>query len=246
MSKGKHKKADKAYKTKKRRATKGFFSLIAVVITLCLIGLIYVFSVNAYIISYSDEYILSAEDAAGIEDADCVLILGAGIWGDSLSPMLEDRMLTGISLYKDGKCKKILVSGDHGKEDYDEVNAMKEFAVKNGVPAQDVFMDHAGFSTYESMYRAGDVFEAEKIIVITQEYHLYRAIYDARKLGLEAYGVSSDLREYGGFTNAYNGKREFLARNKDFLWCIFKPEPTYLGDAIPISGSGTLTDDKVY
>lgn len=246
MSNYKHKKTDKTNKTEKRRAKKCFFSLIAVVISLCLMGLIYVFAVNAYIVSYSDEYILAAEDAAKLADADCVLILGAGIWGDSLSPMLEDRMLAGISLYKDGKCKKILVSGDHGNEDYDEVNAMKEFAVKNGVPAQDVFMDHAGFSTYESMYRARDVFEAEKIIVITQEYHLYRAIYDARSLGLEAHGVSSDLREYGSFTNTYNNKREFLARNKDFLWCIFKPEPTYLGDAIPISGSGILTDDKVY
>ncbi len=233
-------------KNKNRRILRRFTKIVAILSALLTAGLIYAFSVNAYIISYSDEYILSRDDAAKLEDVDCILILGAGIWGDALSPMLEDRMLTGIDLYKNGASQKILVSGDHGREDYDEVNAMKEFAVKNGVSSEDVFMDHAGFSTYESMYRARDVFEAEKIIIVTQKYHLYRAVYNARKLGIEAYAVSSDLREYGGFTDSYNNKREFLARNKDYLWCIFKPKPTYLGDSIPISGNGKLTDDKIF
>lgn len=246
MRKNKRRKSTRAYKTKKKRFLRRLSTLFAVLVTLCLIGVIYAFAVNAYITSYSDEYILTSEDAAELGDVDCVLILGAGIWGDSLSPMLEDRMITGISLFKNGASAKILVSGDHGDEHYDEVNAMKEYAVKNGVSPEDIFMDHAGFSTYESMYRARDVFESRKIIIVTQKYHLYRAIYDARKLGLDAYGVSADLREYGSFTNSYNNNREFFARNKDFLWCIFKPKPTYLGDSIPISGSGTLTDDKVY
>lgn len=232
--------------SKKKRLLKRLSVVFAAFLSLCLLGVFYLFAVNKYVSYYSKDYILTNEKAAELLDVDCVLVLGAGIWGDSLSPLLEDRMLTGIALYKDGVSNRLLVSGDHGSDDYDEVNAMKEFAVKNGVKADEIFMDHAGFSTYESMYRARDVFEAEKIVIVTQKYHLYRAIYNARKLGLEAFGVSSDLRSYGSYTNTYNNSREFLARNKDFLWCILKPNPTYLGESIPISGSGTATDDRVY
>lgn len=134
------------------------------------------------------------------------------------------------------------MSGDHGRTSYDEVNVMKNFATENGVPSEDVFMDHAGFSTYESMYRARDVFKAEKILIVTQEYHLYRAVYDARALGLDAYGTVSMPRTYQG--QLYRDIREVLARDKDFFYAIFKPEPTYLGEAIPVQGDGNLTNDK--
>lgn len=117
---------------------------------------------------------------------------------------------------------------------------MKEVAVQNGVPADNVFMDHAGFSTYESMYRARDVFQVEKMVIVTQEYHLYRAVYNARKLGIDAYGFAADRLEYP----IYNDVREALARLKDFFYCIVEPEPTYLGEVIPISANGSLTDDK--
>ena len=102
-------------------------------------------------------------------------------------------------------------------------------------------MDHAGFSTYESMYRARDVFKVEKVLIVTQTYHIYRAVYDARKLGLDAYGYKAERLEYP----LINNLREAAARVKDFVWCIFKPEPTYLGEAIPISASGSLTDDRI-
>ena len=102
-------------------------------------------------------------------------------------------------------------------------------------------MDHAGFSTYESIYRAKDIFEAKKVVIVTQEYHLYRALYIANQLGLEAYGVGADPRQYVGAT--YRELREILARDKDFIKCIFKPEPTYLGDTIPVSGNGDITND---
>ncbi len=230
---------------KKPHISKLFKKLIAAFLILCLLGAGYVFGVDKGIQAYSDEYILSPEDAAELKDVDCVLVLGAGIWGDALSPMLEDRVLTAISLYEGGVSDKLLMSGDHGRDEYDEVNAMKAYAKDKGVPADSIFMDHAGFSTYESMYRARDVFVAKKIVIVSQEYHLYRAVYDARRLGLEAYGVSADLRDYGSYTDSYNNSRELLARNKDFLMCIFKPEPTYLGDAVPISGSGAQTDDKI-
>ena len=139
---------------------------------------------------------------------------------------------------------KLLMSGDHGRVSYDEVNAMKQFAIDRGVPSEDVFMDHAGFSTYETMYRAKEVFAAKRVIIVTQKYHLYRAVYIAEQLGLEAYGVDSDLQSY--IKQPYYNAREILARDKDFVKVIFKPKPTYLGEVIPISGSGDLTNDKEF
>ncbi|MBE5785221.1 MAG: SanA protein [Clostridiales bacterium] len=186
--------------------------------------------------------ILSPEEAA-MMGYDCILVLGAGVWGegDSAYPshMLEDRLLTAISLYENNAGKKLLMSGDHGTTDYDEVNVMRSFALERGVPSEDIFMDHAGFSTYESLYRARDVFEAKRVLIVTQGYHLYRALYVAKALGLDAGGVAADLRPYRG--QSYYDLREVLARCKDAAMCILKPAPTYLGDAIPISGSGEAT-----
>ena len=156
--------------------------------------------------------------------------------------MLEDRLLEGIKLYENNVAPKIIMTGDHGREEYDEVNVMKKFAMDKGVPSGDVFMDHAGFSTYESLYRAKEIFEADKVVIVTQEYHLYRALHIANELGIEAYGVASDPRQYVGA--AYREIREVLARNKDFVQCIFKPEPTYLGEVIPVFGNGNVTNDK--
>ena len=156
--------------------------------------------------------------------------------------MLEDRLLKGIELYKNGVSGKIIMSGDHGRKDYDEVNVMKSYAIENGVNSSDIFMDHAGFSTYETMYRAKEVFKAKKVVIVTQEYQLYRALYIAKNLGLEAYGVNSDQRRYAG--QFYRDIREVLARNKDFVKCIFKPFPTYMGDEISVSGNGDVTNDK--
>lgn len=218
--------------------------LICIFLCLSLIVCIYALSVNAYMVNSTEDRILSAEESALLENVDCILVLGAGVQGTTLSHMLEDRVKTGISLYELGSAPKILMSGDHGQDDYDEVNAMKDYAKEQGVPSEDIFMDHAGFSTYESLYRARDIFGCKKIIIISQEYHLHRAIYIAGYLGLEAYGVDSQLRPYATDTNIYNTVREFLARNKDFIYVRFDPKPTYLGEAIPISGNGDITNDK--
>ena len=158
--------------------------------------------------------------------------------------MLSDRLTRGVELYDMNAAPKLLMSGDHGRVSYDEVNAMKQFAIDRGVPSEDVFMDHAGFSTYETMYRAKEVFAAKRVIIVTQKYHLYRAVYIAEQLGLEAYGVDSDLQSY--IKQPYYNAREILARDKDFVKVIFKPKPTYLGEVIPISGSGDLTNDKEF
>lgn len=200
--------------------------------------------INAYMFEFSLKYFLTVEEARD-DNFDCVLVLGAGVWGDDPSHLLEERLNKGIEVYNTGCTNRILMSGDHGRIEYDEVNVMKNFAIEKGAVAEEVFMDHAGFSTYESMYRAKEIFQVKKVIIVTQKYHLYRAVYNARKLGIDAYGIAADGQyNFSLPVRAYNSTRESLARCKDFIWCIFKPEPTYLGEAIPISSSGVLTDDK--
>lgn len=196
---------------------------------------------NIYMIKTTEDKILSADEVN--QDYDCIIVLGAGVWADgSPTPMLEDRIKAAVELYQRGAAPKIIMSGDHGQKDYDEVNAMKSYAVNLGVPSEDIFMDHAGFSTYETMYRARDIFQVKKAVVVTQKYHIYRALYIAKGLGIEAVGVNADPRSYIGQT--YRDVREAAARTKDFFSVLIKPEPTFLGEAIPVSGDGNLTNDK--
>ena len=216
--------------------------LIIIILILCALIGIMMLSINFYVVNKTKSKIETEKQAKELENVDCILVLGAGIWGDKPSPMLEDRLLQGITLYNNQTSSKIIMSGDHGKEEYDEVNVMKDFAIEKGVKSEDIFMDHAGFSTYDSVYRAKEIFKAQKIIIVTQKYHLHRALYVAEKLGIEAYGVASDPREYRG--QVVRELREVLARDKDFFKCIIKPEPTYLGDTIPVSGNGDATNDK--
>lgn len=198
--------------------------------------------INAYMFEFSNRYFLDIDEISK-EKFDCVLVLGAGVRGDSPTPMLKERLSKGLEVYKTGCTDRILMSGDHGRTEYDEVNVMKTYAIENGAVADEVFMDHAVFSTYETMYRARDIFDVKKVIIVTQKYHLYRAVYNARKLGLDAYGIPADgMYNHSLPVRTYNNTREALARVKDFLWCIVKPEPTYLGEAIPISSSGVLTE----
>ena len=218
------------------------FSGFIILFTAFLLVIASVLIINSYVKLSTESKIYTLEEAVDL-DVDCILVLGAGVWeGGRPSYMLEDRLLTGIELYKSGASERLLMSGDNGRIDYDEVNVMKQFAINNGIASEHIFMDHAGFSTYESMYRARDIFEAKRIIIVTQEYHIYRAIYIAEKLGLEAYGVTSNRRTYMG--QQFRDFREALARTKDFLKVVIKPKPTYLGEAIPVSGNGDLTNDK--
>lgn len=205
--------------------------------TLCLIVLIssFVVGVNAYVMGAVDNTMLTSEQAEKLEDVDCIIVLGCLVLEDGTpSNILKDRLDTAIELYKKGVAPKIIMSGDHSSEKYNEVAAMKKYAVDAGVPSEDIFMDHAGFSTYETMYRAKEVFGAKKVVVATQEYHLYRSLYIAEKLGMEAYGVASDYD--------LDESREVLARCKDFMTTIFKPEPANLGKTYSIKGNGNITN----
>ena len=200
-----------------------------------------VLGVNLWMIARTRDAVYEPGNARGLS-GDCILVLGCGLRQDGTpSQMLRDRLDVGIAAYKQGVAPKLLMSGDHGRVTYDEVNAMKDYAIAQGVPSENIFMDHAGFSTYESAYRAKAVFEVKSAFLVTQKYHLYRAVFLARVMGIEAYGVAADRRDYRN--DLYNNVRESLARVKDLFMAIFRPEPTYLGDSIPMWGSGSLTDD---
>jgi len=212
------------------------------IIILIVLSFISIIFINAYVKSSAEDMIISAEEALK-KDAECILVLGAGVRSDgSPSPMLEDRISTGVDLYNKGVSDRLLMSGDHSTKEYDEVNTMKKYATEMGIPSERVFMDHAGISTYDSIYRAKEIFQADKIIIVTQKYHLYRALSIAKSLGIEAYGVSADVRVYAG--QNFREMREKAARVKDFVMAIFKPNPKFLGDAIPVSENGDVTNDK--
>ena len=216
------------------------YNILKILAILTAAILIFVIAVNLYVCLSTSERIVEASEI-DFADADCILILGAGVRNDgSPSHMLEDRLFVGITLYKNGACDTLLMSGDHGREHYDEVNTMKDYATVEGVDSDRIFMDHAGFSTYDSLYRARDVFGAKKVIIVTQEYHLYRALAIADSLGLEAVGVPANLRPYSGQLS--RDVREVAARVKDFFYILFQPEPIYLGDPISLTGSGEVTN----
>ena len=215
--------------------------LIIIIIVLILIGVIGLLGINFYVKSVASKCI--EDDISNIKDKDVILVLGCEVHEDgTLSLMLKDRLDKVVELYKLGVSNKIIVSGDHGTTKYDEVNAMKDYLINNGIKSEDIFMDHAGFSTYESLYRARDIFEVKSLIVVTQKYHLYRAVYIGKKLGLDVTGVYAKEIKYVG--QEKRDIREIFARDKDFIKCIFKPKPTYLGDTIPVSGNGDVTNDK--
>lgn len=221
----------------KKWLKRGILALFCLGIT----GGLAVFGLSSFVKNRTADKIVNETEAAKL-DADCILVLGCGVREDGTpSLMLRDRLETGVALYEAGAAPKLLMSGDHGRKDYDEVNLMKDYAMEKGIPSEDIFMDHAGFSTYDSMVRARDIFCAKTVVIVSQEYHLYRALYLAEKLGLEAYGVPALDVNYRG--QAYREFREMLARSKDVCTAVIQPQPKFLGEKIPISGNGDLTND---
>ncbi len=218
------------------------FRILAIALGLVLLAALAALGINAWVKHSTRGSFLTAAQAAGDGDFDCILVLGCQVRDDgSPSLMLRDRLDRGVELYRADAAPKLLMSGDHGTSGYDEVNTMKQLAIDAGVPSQDVFMDHAGFSTYDSVYRCKAVFQARRVLIVSQKYHLYRALYIARALGLEACGVAAEGDTYVG--QSMRELREIAARAKDAIKCLFKPAPTFLGEAIPVSGDGDATND---
>lgn len=214
--------------------------LLAAVLAIAFAVVLVFAGTNAAAILTTQDDIVDQQAAASF-DADAIIVLGASVYPDGTpSGILQDRLDDGIALYFAGAAPKIIMSGDNGTESYNECWAMKQYAISQGVPSEDVFCDHAGFSTYETMYRARHVFGAERIVVATQTYHLYRALYDAQGVGMEAIGVPSDYGEYAN--QSWYDIREVFARTKDFFQVLFSVPSTFVGDPISFDQSGDVTD----
>ena len=179
------------------------------VIQLIIIIAILVLGVSAYVSASTSQNIAlsytgadisdEASDALRDIDPQCILVLGCAVWdGNQPSPMLKDRLDTAIALYKEGAAPKLLLSGDNSIPEYSEPDCMLKYTLAQGVPPEDIFLDYAGFSTYESVYRSHAVFMADRLIVVTQKYHLFRALKACEALGIEAKGVISRIEDKGG------------------------------------------------
>lgn len=217
-------------------------TLLSVLCILAILLLCALFGINAYVKGSVSDRLISSEDAAALGDIDCILVLGCGVRDDGTpSDMLSDRLQRGTELYELAASSKLLMSGDHHTPTYNEVQVMKDYATERGIASEDVFMDHAGLNTYDSIWRAKEVFGAKRVIIVSQEYHLYRALYIAEQLGLEAWGVSSDYHTY--FGQSMRDARELLARNKDFMLATVQPCATIGGEFISLAGSGDVTND---
>ena len=180
---------------------------------------------NGIVVVTGNARIVSAERAAKLDDVDCILVLGCRVYSNEPSVMLRDRVMQGVELYKLGVSETVFMTGDSRDRYYDETGTMSRLAQENGVPEENIVTDRYGLSTYDSIFRAAKVYGYKKIIIVTQEYHLTRALYIAKQFGIDSYGVASDAREYEGQFN--RDVREIAARSKDFLYCILKPEPEY-------------------
>jgi len=220
----------------KKRILKISLTLLA----LCLLGVAVFLSINLYIDRYAKSYLHT--DIAALPEADAILVLGAFVFDDGRpSNVLADRLENALVLYNAGKAPKIILSGDHGQKDYDEVNAMKNYLLEKGVPREDLFLDHAGFNTYDSFYRAKEIFGAESLLISTQQFHISRSVYIARRMGIDALGYPDT--KWPKYYQRTNGGRESLAKVKAFLDIeITKRKPRYLGDPIPLSNDGIVTE----
>ncbi len=205
----------------------GFVTLLALIALAMMVPIVMRILVDRYITRTID----------GVSRTEVALVLGASVYRGRPTPILAERADMAIALYKAGKVGKILVTGDNSALSYDEVTPVRKYLLDAGIASQDVFLDHAGFDTYSSMYRAREVFLAQSITIVTQDFHLPRALWIARRLGLEAYGVVAE----GGEHSPYDYLREIPASIKAFLNVLTDRQPKYLGPTLPLSGDGKAT-----
>ena len=240
---------EKKNKDKKSGAKKGIMITLKILLALLLFLVFSTITINLYVVLRGRKGIRTAEEwrqeivGSPEQDPECILVLGCSYYpGGEPSPMLKDRLDRTAQLYRIAP-RKIIVSGDHTPEEYyNEVKAMKAYLVAQGIPSEDIYMDHHGYSTYESIYRAYHVFGVRRMTVVTQTYHLYRAVFLGMSFGIETTGVAAESEDYYGSVGRET--REIIARNKDFLYSIFKPKPAKDADEkVSLEESGDLTDD---
>lgn len=214
---------------------------IKIFLFLSILGLAAILSVNYYVKSSTKKHIYYSMKKFPKNDVG--IIFGAGISGDQPGKYLKDRLDAGIQLYKSNRINKILLSGDNGQHEYDELTVMKNYCFRNGFDTTKIFIDYAGFDTYSTMYRAKHIFKIKKATLISQEYHLNRAIYIGQKLGIKCVGYSANEGEYPGYK--YVTFREYASIFKAFFDLLRNREPRFLGNSIDINGvSNYSKEDK--
>lgn len=226
--------------------------ILFLVIMVCAVGGVCLMTLNNHVVNSEKDNIVSKIEGSKSEftraekqavhdiDPQCAIVLGAGIKDENTpTPMLKDRLDTGILLYKHGLVSKLLLSGDNGTAEHNEIHVMLNYCLDAGIPEEDIYCDHAGFSTYDSMYRAKEIFQVERAVIVTQTYHEYRSLYIAEKMDIKCVGVSSDQEKYSG--QPVRELREIMARIKDFFKCMVMPAATLGGDIISLFESGVLT-----
>jgi len=213
--------------------------VIGILVLICIVIMI-----NIYIVSYSEDKVFT--NVEELSQKQTIIILGCLVRGNDLSMVLEDRVMSGMRIFNSEKGQKLLLSGDHGRIEYDEVNSMKEYIQSNYKNVEDdvIFMDHAGFDTYDSLYRAKEIFDVESAIIVTQDFHVYRSVYIANKMGIDAVGFSVNEEKYSNKLKQRWAFREKLSRVKAYFDVVLKSKPKYLGEKIPITGDGRITWDK--
>lgn len=214
--------------------------IVFTALSLLFLAIFLIFVVNYVEIKASERSMMDNMDE--LQSSQVAIIFGAKVTGDMLSPMYADRVVSALNLYHEKKIEKILISGDHGRSDYNEIDVVKEYLLSNNVPAEDIFTDYAGFDTYDTIYRAKEIFKVDSAILVTQRFHLYRAIYIAQNLGMEVSGYEADLHLYKG--SEIFETREIFARVKAYVDVVLKVKPKYLGSEIPITGDGRSSWDK--
>ncbi len=215
---------------------KRFIKAVLAFVALCVLTVV---GINAIVLGSTYKDVITAQEAAE-NKYQCILVLGCSVWADGTpSPALKSRLDKAVELYNMGVAEKILMSGDHSGQYYNEVRVMKQYAVEKGVPSEDIFSDHYGISTYDSMYRAKSIFNLESVLVVSQGYHVGRGVYDAKQFGIEAHGVASTD---GMSRDVKTNIREMMARCKDFIFCLFDVDIKYGGSTVDVSGNGDSTD----
>lgn len=206
---------------------------------ICILSAAFYVYANYRVVNIGKNHI---SDIEAMNEADCIIVPGAAVKGDVVSLSLQKRLDKAFEIYNSGKSGKIIVSGDHGRKEYNEVHAMRKYLVEKGVDIEDIFMDHAGFDTYDTVYRAKNIFAAQKPVIVSQSDHAMRAAYIADRLGMECQYVP--CAGYSTSETLFQDIRESLARVKAFVQSeIFHSKSKYLGEMIPVSGNGLLTED---
>ncbi len=213
-------------------------SLVFAALGAGVVGALAIAALNVYVVARAGG---ASDDVAALPHAQAAIVLGAGVQPDgSMSGMLRDRVTRAIELYRAGRVNRIIVSGDHGRWSYDEPGTMRDALLRHGIPPQAIFTDHAGFDTWASMVRAREVFGVRSAIVVTQGFHMGRALYLARAAGLQAYGLTADLGHGYGRQGQISDVREVLARVKAVGETV-TDRPVLLGPRHPIDGDGRDT-----